>query len=77
MPDPKPTDAYDENVEFKLKELSDWLQEQLPAGWGHTLLLHNVDGSGMLYYMTNIRREDLVGQLKQFISLMESKEGKL
>lgn len=71
MPDPK---LYDENVEFKLKELSDWLQAQLPEDWHHTLLLHHIGEDGMVYYMTDINRTDLIKQLRILATMLEKQE---
>jgi hypothetical protein len=62
---------FNEEIEFKLKELSDALGGSLPPNWGFTLLLYdfNAGASGSLFYASNGNREDIIKMMKEFIAL--------
>lgn len=71
-----PSDNYkvfNEDIEFKLKELGELIGKNLPEGWGFSLLLFdfNAGDNGSLFYTSNGLREDLVMMMKEFIALDE------
>lgn len=69
----KPDDnfkIFNENIEFKLKELGDLIGSSLPEGWGFNLLLFDFikDGkAGSTFYISNARREDMLKLLAEFV----------
>lgn len=63
-----------EEIEFKLKEISDWIGSQLPEGWGFTLLLNSFGPNSQLFFMSNVRREDMLEMLQKFINLQKNQK---
>lgn len=75
MPSLEPNSEYkvfNEEIEFKLKEISDWVEAQLPPGWGHTLLLFSLGENSELFFMSNINRDDMLATLEKFVEMSRS-----
>lgn len=64
---------FNEEIEFKLKEIGDFIGGNLPEGWGYTLLLFDFNAGGSLFYAANANREDILAMMKEFIALNERK----
>lgn len=68
--------VFNENIEFKLKEIGDMIGGSLPPGWGFTLLLFdfNKADKGSLFYISNADRADMIAMMKEFISLHDQNQ---
>lgn len=75
-PDPN-YKVFNEDIEIRLKEIGDLINEQLPIGWGFTLLLFdfNRGDNGSMFYISNGQREDVVAMMKEFIMQTTTKLG--
>lgn len=74
-PDPN-YKVFNEDIEFRLKELGDLIGSQMPMGWGFTLLIFdfNKGPDGSLFYISNAQRDDMVAMMKEFIRLKEAED---
>lgn len=68
--------VFNEEIEFKLRELADAIGPSLPPNWGFTLLLfdYNAGPKGSLFYVSNGQRKDIVAMMKEFIKLDKKKK---
>lgn len=65
-PDPN-FKIQDELIQEKLHELNALISPNLPEGYGFTLLLHSLGTDSKLFYITTIRKEDMLETLKWFL----------
>lgn len=66
-------EVFNEEIEFKLKELGDLIGGQMPEGFGYTLLFNSFGKNTELFYTTNLEMEDLLKVLETFVRLQRAK----
>ncbi len=59
-------------VEAKLKEIGHIIGDQMPEGFGFTLLMFDYGEGGGMFYMSSAKREDMIKAMKEFINRQET-----
>lgn len=72
-PDPN-FQIFNEDMEFKLKEISDSVAQQVPPGWGFTVLLCSFGPNSELFWMTNVEPASVIAMFKKYIELYEKRQ---
>lgn len=54
-------------AEAKLKEIGRMLKEQMPVGFGFTLLIFNYGEGGGMFYLSSAERQDMINAMREFI----------
>lgn len=60
-------------VEKALKDIGHTLAEQMPEGYGFSLLIFSYGEGGSMFYMSNAQRPDMIKAMKEFINREENK----
>lgn len=55
------------DIQTKLKELAAFIKDDLPEGWGFTLLLFSYGEKGSLFYISSAERADVLNVMREFI----------
>lgn len=57
------------DIEAKLYAIGRALKEDMPEGWGFTLLLfdYTTDPGGSLFYLSSAERKDVIETMKEFL----------
>lgn len=67
----KKFEVFNENIEFLLRELGEFLNRKMPKGWGFTLQIFSFGKNGSNFYISNANRDDMVKMMKEFIEREE------
>lgn len=54
-----------------MNKLAEFINSQLPSGYGFTLLVFTFGESGFMNYISNAHREDVKKALKEYLEVME------
>jgi hypothetical protein len=65
-----------EEAENRAREIGRLLGSVMPAGWGFALILNSLnDGAnGLMTYLSNMRREDMIKMLREMADKLERGE---
>jgi hypothetical protein len=63
-----------EKITKLLRELGEAIVEDLPSGYGFTLLLFNFGHGGGMFYISNARHEDMIKAMREFIQVRNQKK---
>jgi hypothetical protein len=74
-PEPPPVEPADIHytlpdpldIQTKLKALAAFIKDDLPEGWGFTLLLFSYGVKGSLFYISSADRADVLNVMREFI----------
>ena len=66
-------EVRDEAVEASLKDLGSLIGNNIPPGYGFTLMIFSYGKSGHLFYISSAQREDIIKVMKEFIEKEEKK----
>lgn len=66
-------EVFNEDIEFKMREIGEILNTILPDGWGFNLLIFNFGKNGSMFYISNAERESMIEAMKEFIKNQEGK----
>jgi hypothetical protein len=67
VPDHHYTTSDADEIKPLLRALADHIREELPQGWGFTLLIFEFD-PGSLFYIANAERADVLVMMRKFIA---------
>ena len=56
-----------EQVEFALREVAEFIKPKLPDGMGFTLLMFDFGSGGNMFYISDGQREDVLKSMQEFI----------
>jgi len=59
--------SQDQQVRQKLKSIAQWVDSQLPYGWGFVVLAFPFGADGRMNYVANAQRADVVRAMYEFI----------
>lgn len=61
-------DVKNPQIEEVLRKVGEVIKKMTPPGWGFTVLLFDVNTTkGSMFYLSSVRREDMVKAMKEFI----------
>ncbi len=69
----KDFEVFNEDIEFKMREIGEIISGVLPAGWGFNLLVFSFGAGGSMFYISNAERQSMIDAMNEFIKKQEGK----
>lgn len=63
-----------ESAEVEAKKIARILKDNMPDGWGFTLILYSYGGEGFMTYLSTGQREDCIKMLEELLLKMKNNE---
>lgn len=59
-------------IQTLLRQIAEKIGEQMPDGWGFTLLMFSYGQAGNLFYISSAQRQDIMNTMREFIQKFEA-----
>lgn len=60
-------EVRDPEAEKKLREIGNKLADNMPPGYGFTLMIYQFGEQGNMFYFSNAQRDDMINVMREFI----------
>jgi hypothetical protein len=64
-------EIQDEDAARRLRTLAGMIEDELPDGWGFGLMLFTFGEGGVMFWISNAQRADMVKTMKEWIAKNE------